>query len=76
MTVIDVFDAEGHFKSQKALMIPGDARRDALFFVREDRAVVVTGALDAFLSRQGVSASAEEEAEDVPMEVICYELEM
>jgi hypothetical protein len=76
MTVIDVFDAEGHFKSQKALMIPGDARKDALFFVGEDRAVVVTRALDAFLSRQGVSTSDEEEVEDVPMEVICYELDL
>lgn len=71
MTVVDVFDKEGHFALQKVLMIPGDARKDAAFFVDEDRIVVVKGAMDSFLEQQGVSTSTDGQS---LMEVICYQL--
>jgi hypothetical protein len=70
MMVVDVFDREGVFKAQKAFMIPGDARKDAAFFLGEDRVVVVKGALDAFLEQQGVAAQESDES----MEIICYRL--
>ncbi|MBN1425878.1 6-bladed beta-propeller [Candidatus Fermentibacteria bacterium] len=71
MMLVDVFDRQGNFVSQKALMIPGDARRDAAFFLDGGRVVVVKGALDAFLEQYGV---APEGGEGSLMEVICYEL--
>ncbi len=76
MAVLDVFDSAGHFKKQVALGCPGNAREDALYFVGDDRVVMVAGALDAFLSQQGVSSEDEEtDEEETPMEVICYSLE-
>lgn len=71
MMLLDVFDRQGKFTSQKALMLPGDARRDAAFFLDGGRVVVVKGALDAFLEQQGVAA---EGGADSLMEVICYQL--
>jgi hypothetical protein len=71
MTVVDVFDREGNFTSQKLIMIPGDARKDAAFYLGEDRVVVIKGALDAFFEQQGVAA----EESDEPMEIICYQLD-
>jgi len=76
MTVFDVFDSEGHFVKQAALECPGDSQEDALFFLSKDRFIQVTRALDAFLSRQGISTEeAEEEEEEVPMEVIYFSIE-
>lgn len=77
MIIFDVFDTEGHYRAKKALMIPGDARQDALFFPSPGRVVVVKSALDTFLSGQGVTGGGpEEEAEEEqPLEVICYALE-
>lgn len=73
LAVLDVFDAAGRFTHQLALAAPGDARRDAIYLLDAGRMVVVTAALDAFLSMQGVAPEAEA-AEAAAMEVICYEL--
>jgi hypothetical protein len=70
----DVFDAQGVFVRQVALHLPGNPLQDALFLISPDRAVVVTGSLDAFLSQQGVEAKGEAAADAGAMEVICYEL--
>ena len=71
---IDVFSPGGEFSQQVALQGPGDPEFDALYFVGQDRVVVVTDALSAFLSQMAVSADeATEEAE--PLEVICSQLQ-
>jgi hypothetical protein len=74
--VLDVFDAEGVYRRQVELVAPGDAENDSLFFLRDGRPVVVVGALDAFLTQQGVTGGGSEEApEAVPLEVICYRIQ-
>jgi hypothetical protein len=73
LTTYDVFDPAGRFIEQVALAGPGDAREDAIYLLSRDRAVVVTGALDAYQTMQGAS-SREDEGEVAPLEVICYRL--
>jgi len=78
MAVYDVFDPVGVFIKQVAVPCEGDALRDGLFFVGDDRIVVVTGFIDAVMMQIGGGAggglaTAEEDA--APMEVICYEIE-
>ena len=69
-TLLDVFDAQGHFQHQVELRLPGDPDRDGLFLLDDGRFAVVVGGLDAWLSQQGVESSSE----DAPvLEVICYE---
>lgn len=69
--VADVFDPDGGFVEQVALLAPGDPERDSFYLLGDGRVVVVTGALDAFLNQQAVAADeTAEEAE--PLEVICY----
>ncbi|MFH1145194.1 MAG: hypothetical protein V1774_11675 [Candidatus Eisenbacteria bacterium] len=71
LTVIDVFDSAGKLRRQIALLAPGDPRQDAVYFVGDDRVIVVTQALSSFRAMQGVASDAEGEAA-TPMEVICY----
>ncbi|HPF69577.1 MAG TPA: hypothetical protein PLQ13_02805 [Candidatus Krumholzibacteria bacterium] len=72
--VLDRFGADGAFAGQVALPGAHDPDKDALFILPDNRVVVVTGALDAWLNQQAVGAeSAAEEAE--PLEVICYTME-
>jgi hypothetical protein len=77
-TVLDVFDGEGRFTRQVALPGDHDALRDGLHMLPDGRAVVVIGALDAYLNQQAVggeeAAAAAEEPE--PLEIICYDLEI
>lgn len=74
-TVLDVFDPEGNFERQVALPGTHDALRDGLHLLPDGRAVVVIGALDAFLNQQAVGG--EEAAEEgAPLEIICYGLEL
>ncbi|MGD8394146.1 MAG: hypothetical protein PVF43_01590 [Candidatus Eiseniibacteriota bacterium] len=76
LTVLDVFDGEGHFREQLALRAPGDSDRDSIHILDTHRIVVVRGALDAFRSSQGVGGDAAggEAAESVPLEIVCYAL--
>ena len=74
-TTFDVFDESGHFVRQLALAGPGDPLEDALFLVGDDRAVLVTQALEAFRTMQGVSDGDSDDAGETPMEVIYYALE-
>ena len=74
-TMLDVYDTDGKFVRQVALAGDHDPLRDGLHMLPDGRFVVVTGALDAFLSQQAVGGEeAAEEAE--PLEIICYTLEM
>jgi hypothetical protein len=73
---LDVFDPAGTFQRQLVLEGPGDASRDALYVLRDGRLIVVAGALDAFLTQQGVGQeSTGAGQETAPLEVICYTLE-
>lgn len=73
-TVLDVFGPDGAFQSQVALPGGHSPERDALFVLGDGRILVVVGALDAFLSQQGVGETAGAADEAEPLEVICSEL--
>jgi hypothetical protein len=73
--VMDVFDPDGKFEKQVGFKGDHDPNRDAIFLLPDGRAVVVTGALDAWLNQQGATAGQEEAEENSPLEVICYKLE-
>lgn len=76
-TVLDEFDRAGIFQRQIAVAAPGDPEKDQLWLLGDDRAVLVVGALDAFLSQQGVVSGEGEagEEEASPLEVIGYRFE-
>ncbi len=81
MATFDVFDATGHFTKQVAVPCEGDAVRDGLFFIGDDRLVVVTGFIDAVMMQIGSGAGGgaaagpgDDDEEPTPMEIICYEI--
>lgn len=74
LTVFDVFDRDGRFQRQIALLASGDPRQDAIYLVAGNRVVVVTQALASYQAMQGVVAEEGAEGSSVPMEVICYDL--
>lgn len=71
--MLDVFAPDGTFEQQVALPGAHDQQQDALFVLRDGRLVVVTGALDSFLSQQAVSGG--EEVEGTDLQITCYKLE-
>ena len=72
----DVFDGDGHFTRQIRVNCPGDGRRDGMFFVGDDRLLVVHGLLDALGSQfGGGTGDADAGEEAVPIEVVCYRVE-
>lgn len=71
--MLDVFAPDGTFEQQVALPGAHDQQQDALFILRDGRLVVVTGALDSFLSQQAVAGGEDEEGTD--LEITCYKLE-
>jgi len=73
--LLDVYDGEGNFEHQVALAGDHNPLNDSIFIQPDGRCVVVTGALDAFLNQQAVSAESTSEDEASPLEVICYQLE-
>jgi hypothetical protein len=73
----DVFDPAGHFRKKIRLVGPGDPEKDATFFPRPDRVVVVTGATEAWRTSQAVSSgenAGEGEESGAPLAVICYSI--
>lgn len=70
---IDVFDGKGHLKKQVALKGPGNLEQDNMYMIGKDRVVIVTGAVEAFRTMQGVT-SEEDDEEAAPLEVICYQM--
>jgi hypothetical protein len=76
MATFDVFDPDGNFKEQVAVACPGNSLRDGLFFVGNDRAVLIKGFVDAMgamVFMSGVIGKDEDE-EPEPMSVICYRI--
>ncbi|MBD3336658.1 MAG: hypothetical protein GF355_14190 [Candidatus Eisenbacteria bacterium] len=71
LAVYDVFDSDGHFEKQVHLVAPGDASRDAVSVLDGGRVIVMSNALDAYLSQQGVESGGEEAG---VLEVICYSM--
>ncbi|MFO7654056.1 MAG: 6-bladed beta-propeller [Candidatus Krumholzibacteriia bacterium] len=75
-TVVDEIGPDGRLVRRVALAAPGDPDRDQLFFLADGRAVIVTGALDAWLNQQGVAAGEAAAADEAaPLELICYRME-
>lgn len=70
---LDVFAPDGTFEEQIALPGGHDPRQDALFVLPDRRLVVVTGALDSFLSQQAVASGDKAAGSD--LEIVCYRLE-
>ena len=72
----DVFDSEGHFKRQVAVACEGDSRDDGLFFVGNDRVLLVRGMRSSRLGMFGGSNGDDESgsADTAQMEVIYYRL--
>ena len=72
----DVFGADGLFEQQIRISFDGDGERDALFFVGDDRVILVkehADALRAFAGGGGDIDTEQADLEDVrPLEVICY----
>lgn len=72
--MLDVFAPDGTFEQQVALPGGHDQQQDALFVLPDGRIVVVTGALDSFLSQQAV-AGDEGDDEGSDLQITCYRLE-
>ena len=74
--VLDVYSAEGLFEKQVALSGNHDGANDSLTLLPDGRAVVVTGALEAWLNRMGaIDENADEESDTSPLEIICYQMD-
>lgn len=73
-SVWDVFDAEGRFDEQVALVCDGRPLRDGIAFPGRDIVLVIKNLLDAEAAFRGVQGDEESDAGDAPIEVICYRL--
>ena len=76
MLTYDIYDAEGRFDRQVALVCDGDPQDDELFRVSDDMVVLIKGSIPAlYASMAGGAVEAieeEEAAEAADMEVVCY----
>lgn len=72
LATFDVYDAQGKLLRQTAVHFPGDPRHDAVFLLKDDRAVVVRGFVDAGMAQFTGGAVDLETADGEPalMEVI------
>lgn len=75
--VYDVFDPAGHFARQVAIDCGANMQFDGLFWVSDDRVVLVTGAMSALAAQFGQGASLESEDEEgSPQEIVCYSVKI
>ncbi|MCK4414504.1 MAG: hypothetical protein KAY32_13270 [Candidatus Eisenbacteria sp.] len=74
MQTYDVFDAQGDFSRQVAVACEGDGLEDGLFFIGDDRMLLVKGLVDAAMAMQGATVESEEDEEPAPMEVVYYRI--
>jgi len=75
--VYDVFDPDGHFTRQVAVECEADMQFDGLFWVSDDRVVLVTDAMSALAAQFGEGASLASEDEDgSPQEIICFNVKI
>ncbi len=73
LATYDVFDPRGHFVKQVAVACEGTGAADNLFFISDDRAVLVTDALAALGAQFGSGAAADSDADEAtPQEIIGY----
>jgi hypothetical protein len=72
----DVFDPAGRFVRQAALACEADPLDDKLFWVGDDRVVIVKGAVPAMYASMAGGGTADEDEEPAfdEMEVVCYRL--
>jgi len=74
----DVFDGQGEFARQVSIVCDADGLSDTLFFPGKDIVVLIKQHRDALQAFQGRGmideASAPEEFEAPPLEVICYRI--
>jgi hypothetical protein len=73
--VLDIYTQDGIFERQLALAGNHDPMRDSLFVQPDGSLAVVVGALDAWLSQQGVGGAAEEDEQATALEIVWYRLE-
>jgi hypothetical protein len=73
--LMDVFSPDGQFERQVAFLGDHDPNSDALNILPDGKAVVIVGALEAWLNQQGAGEEETEAEEADPLEVICYQLE-
>jgi hypothetical protein len=73
----DVFNPQGEFIKQMELRGPGDSLTDGMFFVGDDRLLVVKGYMESLGAQfgSGTVASEEDEEEAATPMVICYQLQ-
>lgn len=74
MATYDVFDANGRFVRQVAVKCDGDGRYDDLFFLGEERLLLITGAYEVALALRGIPLIRDDTADPTPTEVICLDL--
>ncbi len=75
LLAFDVYDPDGRFLRQVALLGEGDPLDDRLFWARDDMVVLVKGAIPAmYASMAGGQAENEEEGELDEMEVVCFRI--
>jgi hypothetical protein len=73
MLTYDVFDPDGHFSKQVAIVCDGNSYYDCLFWVSKDQVVLVTGAMAALAAQFGGGAALDSDDEEAtPQEIICY----
>jgi len=70
----DVFEPTGEFTKQIQLRGPGSGRDDGIFFVGDDRCVVINGYIESLAAQFGDGTTYSEEEESDPVEVICYRM--
>lgn len=69
----DVFDAEGHFVEQVSVRCEGDPDADVLFWITEDRIVLVTGYTGALAAQFGRGSAVDADEEEAsPQEVVGF----
>ncbi len=73
--VYDIFDADGRFDRQVALICDANFEDDQLFRVRDDMAVLIKGSIPALYAAMAEGAQElDAEMEPEPMEVVCFQV--
>jgi hypothetical protein len=73
LAVLDVFDAEGHFRRQVEVHCPGDPGNDRLMILPDGRVIRVRRFVDSLTTSLGPgSLPGDDEGEEEPPAVICY----
>ncbi len=71
----DVFQQDGTWDRQVAVHGPGDGMRDRVFFLGDQRVLIVSGFQDALDAIDGVSSDDDDaESDATPIEVILYQI--